>query len=193
MIALKTKGSIAKLIQNKISRKKRVFMFEIPEEKYFDINTDVVKTLVNMGFNGIYISVHRPYISLVKTLKERGVKTDNLIFIDAASSATENNGINSEQCKYISKELKVDELTRAIYTSIPVLGSKKKFVFLDSLTTLTLYQPLSETMRFAEFLTRTLKKSEFQCVIVNVAKGLSQRKFIQDIVLHVDEVIEIGE
>lgn len=187
--------NVTKLIGEYISKQKDkwVFMQEIPEERYFDVSAETIKVLTNgFGYSGIYISLHRPYDSLVSSLKEKGVDTSKLVFIDAASSQAETSGKETEKCIYISKELKVDELTRAIYTLLPKINGEKKFLFLDSITTLTLYQPLSETLRFAEFLSRSLTNKEVNGVIVNVAKNLAQKKFIQDIMLNVDEVIEIG-
>ena len=45
----------------------------------------------------------------------------------------------------------INELVRAIYTSMPRLTTKNKFVFIDSISTITLHKPLSETLRFSEF------------------------------------------
>ena len=188
-------NNIKRLIGNNISKKNDnwVFMFEIPEEDYFTVNIQTVKTLIDMKLSCIYISVHRPYSSLVEQLKNNDVNLDRLAFIDAASSAAEIKNAENARCKYVSKDLEVNELIRAIYQTSAEIKEGKKFIFLDSLTTLTLYQPLSETLRFGEFLTRTLRNSEFNGVIINVAKGLSQKKFIQDIMLHVDKTIKIGD
>jgi hypothetical protein len=73
------------------------------------------------------------------------------------------------------------------------LKSKKRFVFIDSLTTITLYKPLSETMRFSEFLVRTVRKDEAENItlIFNVAKDLAQKRFIRDVAFHVDQVISV--
>ena len=145
--------------------------------------------------------MHRPYRNLVSLLKGNGIRVNNLYFIDAASSQAKYAGKakeklktpekKTERCVNISRELNVDELVRAIYTSLPRIKAKNKFVFLDSITTLTLYQPLSETLRFGEFLTRTLKSSEITGVVVNVAETLAQKKFVQEIVMHCDEVIKV--
>lgn len=189
------KTNVTKLIEEHVAKQetKWVFMLEVPEDKYFEVNIETIKVLVNkMGFSGLYISLHRPYQNLISLLKEKGINTAKLSFIDAASSQAEVRGKETEKCTYVSKELNIDELTRAIYKMIPKIKGKDKFLFLDSITTLTLYQPLSEALRFAEFLSRTLTKEEIKGVIVNVAKDLSQKKFIKDIVLQVDELIRIG-
>jgi len=56
-----------------------------------------------------------------------------------------------------------------------------------------LYKPVSETLRFSEFLMRMVKdeKDIILILIFNVAKDLSHKKFIQDVVLHADKTIEV--
>lgn len=95
-------------------------------------------------------------------------------------------------CVHISPELDIDELVRTIYTSLEKMKGKR-FVFIDSLTTFALYKPVSETLRFSEFLMRMVKdeKNIILILILNVAKDLSQKKFIQDVVLHADKTIEV--
>ena len=93
---------------------------------------------------------------------------------------------------HISPELDVDELVRIIYILLEKMKGKK-FIFIDSLTTFALYKPVSETLRFSEFLMRMVKdeKEIILILIFNVAKDLSHKKFIQDVVMHADKTIEV--
>ena len=192
MTLLIGKTNVTSLIQRALAKQKAKFLiFELPAEQYFDINAETVKLLLSAGYSGLYISLHRPYPNLLSSLKAKGVNVSKLLFIDGASSQAEVRGAESEKCTYISNELNVDELTRAIYKMLPKLKGDT-FVFLDSITTLVLYQPLSEALRFTEFLNRTVSNGEVNGVVVNVARDLAQKKFVKDIMLHVDDVIKIG-
>jgi len=73
------------------------------------------------------------------------------------------------------------------------LKRRKRFIFVDSLKTLTIYKPLPEAMRFSEFLIRTVKKHEVENVtlIFNVAIDLAQKKFINELAFRVDELIKV--
>lgn len=187
------KTNVTKLIWSNINKQKAnwIFLLEIPEEKYFEVNIETIKILVKKNYSGLYVSFLRPYQNLVSVLKGEGIDTDKISFIDAASSQAEVQGKETEKCAYISKELDIDELTSTIYTMLPKIKGKDRFLFIDSMTTLTLYQPLSEALRFAEFLSRTLRKEKIKGVVINVAKDVTQKKFIKDIMLHVDKVIMI--
>ncbi len=174
-------------------KKGAVIMMELPEDTYLEANIATVKLLTSKGFEGVYVSFHRPFRSISALLKQMGVNTGKLIFIDVATALAEETREANERCVHISSAIDIDELVRAIYTSIPKLKGKKRFVFIDSLTTIALYKPLSEVMRFSEFLVRTVRKHEVEDVVLifNVAKDLSQKKFIRDIAMHIDEVISV--
>lgn len=182
-------------IVNAIKKRKggTVIMMEIPVESYLESNSASVKLLTRKGFDGIYISFQRPFRNISSLFTEQGIDINKLLFIDVASSLSREMQEEDPRCVHISPDIDIDELVRAIYTSLPKLKSKKRFIFIDSLTTITLYKPLSETMRFSEFLIRTVKKeAQDVSLIFNVAKDLSQRKFIKDIALRVDEIISLG-
>ena len=189
------KETIKKYLGKAIKKYKygAVIMMELPVEAYFEANAASVKLLTGKGFEGIYVSFHRPFKNISSLLIQQGINTNKLLFVDVATAFAEKTQEKNQRCVHISPAIDIDDLVRAIYTSLPRLKSKKKFVFIDSLTTIALYKPLSETMRFSEFLMRTVRKHETQNIslVFNVAKDLAQKKFIKDIALHVDEVISI--
>jgi KaiC/GvpD/RAD55 family RecA-like ATPase len=186
------KESLEKAIKK--FRNGAVIMMELPTESYFDASSSSIKALMNEGFEGVYISFQRPFKNIFSLFADRGIDVERLLFIDAATSLNQEVQEENPKCIHISEDIDIDELVRAIYTSLPRLRGKKKFIFIDSLTTIALYKPLSETMRFSEFLIRTVRKAETESItlIFNVAKDLAQEKFIKDIALHVDEIISLG-
>ena len=170
-----------------------VIMMELPAESYFEANSASVKLLTSSGFEGVYVSFHRPFNNIFSLLKQQKINVNKLLFIDVATAFGGEVQEKNPRCFHISPAIDIDELVRAIYTSISNLKGSNRFVFIDSLTTITLYKPLSEVMRFSEFLVRTVKKHEAGDVvlIINVAKDLAQKKFIRDIAIQVDEVISV--
>ncbi|MDP7080193.1 MAG: hypothetical protein QF415_09905 [Candidatus Undinarchaeales archaeon] len=172
-----------------------VVMLELPTEAYFDANLATVEGLLALGFEGVYVSVNRPFPNLVELFGQRGIDLKKLLFVDVATALADTERTDDPRCIHVSPELDIDELVRAIYMSIERLSRPKRFVFIDSLTTITLYKPLSETLRFSEFLLRTIRKHhdiENVSLVVNVAADLAQKRFIKDVALKVDEVIKVS-
>ncbi|RLI91563.1 MAG: hypothetical protein DRO89_03725 [Candidatus Altiarchaeales archaeon] len=170
-----------------------VVMMELPTESYFDVNIATVKFLIDREFEGIYISFHRPFKNILSLFEQHKIDTNKLFFIDTATALSKGTGEENPRCIYISKSVDIDELIRAIYITLPKLKGRGRFIFIDSITTIAIYKPLSETMRFSEFLIRIVRKNEVENVIFNVARDLVQKKFIRDIALRVDKVISVAE
>ena len=137
-----------------------VLMIEQPADGYFEYNIETIRILIENGFKGIYISFQRPFTNIYTILQQQNIDITKLLFIDAAAALSGENQGNNNRCIHISKNIEIDELVRAIYTSLPLLQNKKDFIFIDSLTTIALYKPLSEIMRFSEFLVGLVKKEE---------------------------------
>jgi KaiC/GvpD/RAD55 family RecA-like ATPase len=191
MLKDESKKSIEQAIQ--MNKHGVIIMIELPITAYFEMNSSTIKLLTNQGFEGIYISFQRPFQNISFFFESEGIDISTLLFIDAATALSGEKQHEDPRCVHISQELNIDELVKAIYLSLPKLKSQKKFIFIDSLTTISLYKPLSQIMRFSEFLIRTIRKENEENVILifNVAKDLAQKKFIQDVAFHVDQIIKV--
>jgi len=170
-----------------------VIMMEHPAENYFFYNIHLIKYLVTQGFSGVYISFQRPFNNVLSRMKSEGIDVDKLKFIDVAAVFTGDIQERDDHCINIDEHINIDDLVKAIYTSLPDLKNDKRFIFIDSLTTIALYKPLSETMRFSEFLVHTVRNKEQPVALIfNVAKDLAQKRFIRDVAFRVDHVINVG-
>jgi len=166
-----------------------VVMLELPAENYFETGADFIKLLANKGFRGLYVSFQRPYQNVASLLKDKGVSLDKFLFVHACTVPGEK---PDPRCTCVPMDSGIDEFAKAIYTNLSRLKGKKKFIFVDSLTTIVLYKQLSEFMRFSEFLIREVKNNDKQVLLLfNVAKDVAQKKFIKDVALKADEVIVV--
>lgn len=169
-----------------------VVMMEHPAENYFCHNSHLIKHLIDHGYSGIYISFQRPFTNVSSRLRSEGIDIDKLKFIDVAAVFSGEHQAQDDHCININEHIEIDDLVRAIYTSLPSLPSEKRFIFIDSLTTIALYKPLSETMRFSEFLVHTVRNKEQPVTLIfNVVHDLAQKRFIRDVAFRVDHVIRI--
>lgn len=171
-------------------QKGAVIMMELPAEGYFEAGSAAVKFLTGKSFGGVYVSFQRPFNNVISLLKDEGVNVNKMLFIDMATMLSGEKLVDDPRCIHLSSDVNIDDLVRAIYSSLDRIKSDKKFIFIDSLTTIALYKPLSETMRFSEFLMREVKKRS-NLLIFNIAQDLKQKRFIKDIALEVDEVVSL--
>jgi len=173
-------------------KKNNIVLVELPTKDYMKQAIIKLKTLVNTGYTGVYISFQRPIDNLLKILKKEDIDTKKLVFVDVASSMCGGISKNAVQCIPLAPNVDMDDLIRVTYLALDKLKEKKRFIFIDSLTTIALHKPLSDIMRYSEFLMTTVKKDEQQVLLVLfVAADLRQKRFIKDIALRVDEVVHV--
>lgn len=165
-------------------------LLELDATSYLGIIIKTIEQLQKKGWSGVYVSIQRPFQNISSLLQKQGIDLNKLIFIDVASGVAKETPEKAQGCVHISPELDVDELVKTIYTSLDQIKGKK-FIFIDSLSTFALHKPISEILRFSEFLMRTVKDRKDIVLVFNVAKDLSNKKFIQDVVAHADKIIEV--
>jgi hypothetical protein len=170
-----------------------VIMVELPTETYFEANMVSAKYLIDNGFEGVYISFQRPFKNIYSLFKRYGIDLDSVLIIDGATGLSEEEPKRHPRCIHISSDIESSKLVEIIYNLLQQLKSDRKFVFIDSLTTMTLNKSLTEALKFSEFLTKTVREHEVEHItlLFNVAEDLSNRQFIKDIACYVDEVINV--
>ena len=171
-----------------------VILMKSPVETYFEVNVASVKSLIDNGFEGIYISFQRPFKNVSSLFEKQGIDINKLLIIDAATafSCVELQEKNPK-CVSITSATDIDELARIIRLAFQRLNSKKRFIFIDSLSTMSLYKSSDETTKFSELLVELVKQYDAGNIILmfNIAEDLSQKQFIKDIVPSVDEIIDL--
>jgi len=185
--------NITKLLKDHFSRLEHgwVALLELPIEKAMDVNVESIKILQSLGYEGIYITLSKDYVELTKMFREQGIDMGRLAFVDGVSQMYGIGAVDSPNVKYISGPISLDGIVAAITDIVPAMQSKKKFVFLDSITTVLLYNSLERTIQFSEFLTMSLKRLEVLGVVVSVSKGFANEKLIKELTKMSNEVIKI--
>lgn len=187
------KKPIDQTLVNVVNKHKHgvVVLTELPSENYFGYIGASIKKLVAEGYGGIYISSQRPYSNMKKLFTEFKISMDHLLFIDAASSAAGDKQDN--EVIHIGEQMDVNQLMRAIYTSLPQIATKQKFIFIDSVSTVLMHKRLSEMLRLAEFLIRETQTPSDEdnsvFLLVNIADNVDNKEFIQHTVLRAQEVV----
>lgn len=169
----------------------RVTLVQMPIERSLDINVKSIKALLDLGYGGIYITLTKPVIELESTFAKNNIQTDRLKFIDGISKMyclKQKEGV-----EYILGPLAVDAIGLAIFNLIPEINSEKKFVFLDSITAVLLYNSLPRTVQFSQFLIHSLKRMRIMGFFISVSRGLINCKLLNELKQMSDEVINIKE
>jgi len=187
------KTNVTKLLEEKFSRLGNgwITLLQIPIQNSMEINIEAIRTLQTMGYEGVYITLSKDYVELSKLLKEGGIDMGKLAFVDGISQMYGMGKVKAPNVNYVEGPLSIDSIVESITEIIPKMKSNKKFVFLDSITTVLLYNSLERTLKFSNFLTVSLKKMGVVGIVVSVSKGFANEALIRELTKVSNEVINL--
>ena len=171
-----------------------IVVIQTPSENYLDTNVSSVKTMIDNGYEGVYLSFQRPFNNISSIFERNDIDLEKIFVVDCASVfGYVNCDLNLHNVN-LDSGFHINDIVDKICKSIGFLKGDKKFVFIDSLSTLALHKSLTETLRFSEYMINRVRgsKSDNVTFIFNVAKELNKKRFIRNIDVYADEHIHLG-
>jgi len=169
-------------------------LLESPVESYFDYNIESIDYLLNEGFEGVYVSFQRPFNNVADNFIRQGIDLNKILIIDGATACISEKKRKNPRCVNIRSDTEIDELVEIIHRSLQELEGCKKFVFVDSLSTIALYKSFSEVLKFPKDLLESLKESSCENVTLffNIAEQLSKDVLVESMSSYSNEFIHLG-
>jgi KaiC/GvpD/RAD55 family RecA-like ATPase len=187
--------NVTTLLRTKYQQLKKagwVSLVQVPSEYHLDINIEALKLLINeMEYQCVYITLGKTSSDLEKIYKEKGVDITKLYFIDAISQMYGESQKPSKRHVFTAGPLDVDAISSNLRDILATLPGKT-CVFLDSVSTVLLYNSLPRTVRFSQFLTETLRKMDVTGIMVTMAKGQMNEALVEELRRLTDEVIVVS-
>jgi KaiC/GvpD/RAD55 family RecA-like ATPase len=138
--------------------------------------------------HGIYVTVNRPFNSLVNILKKNGADTSKLFFIDCITKKAGGSSERKENCLFISSPSGLTDLGIAINEAINSLKKSKIFLFVDSVSTLLIYNKAENIAKFSHFLSGKLRTKGLDGILFSI-ESETDKKLISTISQFCDKVI----
>lgn len=169
-------------------------LLESPAESYFDANIQSVDYLLNEGFQGVYVSFQRPFVNVASNFINRGINLNKILIIDCATAFISGEKKKDPRCVNVRSDIQVDELVEIISRSLKQLNCNKKFVFVDSLSTVALYKSFSDVLKLPKFLLETLNENSNENISLffNIAEELSKDAIVESMSSYSNEFIHLG-
>ena len=179
------------ILQNDVDN---IFLLEIPAERYIETNINSIKSMINYGFMGVYVSFQRPFNNILALFKRNKILLDQVFIIDHATGFSGEKTISHTRGMSFSQNFDVEVTINAIIDNLLTLDCDKKFVFIDSLTTLALHQSFFDTSRFAENLIESIKDNDIKnvSIVFNIAQDLPQKNIIENFISSKDNYIHLS-
>jgi len=155
-----------------------IILFVTDSEKYIETNMAILKIFLNeKKYSGIYITVNRPYITLVEFLKKNQIKLDNIFFIDCITKTGGGRPEITEDCLYLTSPHNLTELGIALTQAMDAMkGKPGKFLFLDSLSMMAIYNSFTTLAQFSHFLTTRIRLSKLKAgILISLEKEVDEK------------------
>ena len=128
--------------------------------------TELLRYLKSNDYEGIYVTLNTPIANLIDILGKASINIENIYFIDGITKTTESEVVESEHCKYLESPRDVVDLSFLIDEFLNKIKHHKKFVVIDSISTLMVYNSEQAIKQFAHSITGKIKAKNANGIII---------------------------
>ncbi|MDW7989735.1 MAG: hypothetical protein RMH75_03580 [Archaeoglobaceae archaeon] len=164
-----------------------IILVKLDAKNYVRISIEILKFLSSFA-EGIYVTLNKPHFSLKKLLGKEGIDLRKLYFIDSITMQVGGEIIDEERCFYLNSPDPV-QLQIAIERAMDLISSENRFIYIDSLSTISLYKSFETLIKFLRHITGKIRLRGFIGTIFTLEREMDEVYYSQ-ITLMCDEVIE---
>lgn len=164
----------------------QIMVLVMPEERYVERLVGVVKDILSLGESVCYVSLNRPYTSLLSVFESEGIDASKIHFIDAITRTAKIPEECSE-CDFVSSPGALTELSVSVSNAIE--GGEYKFIIFDSLSTLLVYESDTTIAKFVHFLMAKVRVAGCSALFTCLKQDYDS-VLIKDINMFADKVID---
>lgn len=183
------KGKINNLLSG--IKKGEIILLVSPSSIIHETDLRVLKQITSVADEGIYITISRPFLSLIKMLEDNKINTKKMFFIDLITATTSSNMERRDNCLFLSSPNNLTDLGIAIDQFLSAKPDSNKFIFIDNLTTFLIYNSESLMTEFVHYVINKMRVSNVLGVIMSVEEEIGS-KLINTISSICDKVIKVG-
>lgn len=182
-----TNLSLIEKIKNAIDGGAEIILVKVDAKSYVKVSLDIVKFFTSFA-DGVYVTLNKPYFSLKRMLTKEGIDLNKLYFIDSITMQVGGEVMDEERCFYLSSPDPV-QLQVTIERAMDLITSNNRFIYIDSLSTISLYKSFETLIKFLRHITGKIRLRGFVGTIFTLEKEMDETYYSQ-ITLMCDEVIE---
>ncbi|MBL7160608.1 MAG: hypothetical protein ISS93_02015 [Candidatus Aenigmarchaeota archaeon] len=157
-------------------------------EEMLKTNITILKELTKQDHIGLYITVNQPYKRLLQLLDNNKIPTDRMFFIDCVTRMAGGTSKRENNCIFIASPSGLTELGIAISQALESFPDKKKYIYMDALSTLIIYNTAGSIAKFSHFIMSKIKILGVSGVFIAARKEVDEQ-LIAQIAQFCDKVI----
>ncbi|MFH0867865.1 MAG: hypothetical protein V1831_01000 [Candidatus Woesearchaeota archaeon] len=168
-----------------------IVLVTVSAKDYQKSNLELLKLLINeQKTPGVYVTLNKPFDVMQRLLKQNRIDERLIIFIDGITHVPENQK-KIKNCLFIGSPEKLSDISVAMDQAVKALPTKEKFIFFDSINTLSVFNKPGTVARFVYFLAGKIREWRIKGVIISIRKD-SDESLINELTQFCDARIDIG-
>jgi len=184
--AVKPKSD-AGISENLEGLEKPIVLALIDPVRYQDGLIELVRYFTAKTPRGIYVSLNKPFAVLSKAFDKVGIQTDSLFFVDAITNVPSTQESPVASC--LGSGVGLSNLCIGISKAVNQF-SEDKFLFLDSLSTLLIYNDPKAVAKFAHLLTEKMRRWGTSGTLLTVEMN-AEHDVVSQLAPFCDKVVKI--
>jgi archaellum biogenesis ATPase FlaH len=164
--------------------KNDIIVFTIPNKNYTDNTLKIVSALSSIHKKICYVSLNRPYNTIIKNFQDIKIDVKKFLFIDCVTQKREEHP--SVVC--VSSPRALTELNIAISK---VLSTKVDSTVFDSLSTLLIYEQSSTVIKFAHSVITMFRNAGSKGIFTCLKEDINS-ELIKDLSMFADKIVELS-
>ena len=167
-----------------------IVLVETSVEKSLEVSLAATKILTNKNYNGIILSASRPYPNLVSLYKKNNIDIKKIFVLDCISKSQNANLEDTKNVLYLEN---VSDLTNLLISINEYVKRIKgnKFIFVDSITTMLIYNQPNIFARFIHSILTEMRMSGINGLLISLEKE-TNKDVRAEIAQLCDKVIRIS-
>jgi len=138
-------------------------------ENYFEAVMEIAG-LMSEEKTGVYVTASRPYRFISSEMQRRNINTDNILFLDCISAMAGEHSSGNEKCIFVENPAALEEISMHINSLTSRIKSDEKFLIMDSVSTLLIYNSTNSVKEFSMFLINKMRLEGLNGMLVIIEK-----------------------
>ena len=157
----------------------------LPKERYQDLRPLIISRLAQLQNKICYITVNRPYKTIVEELETQRLRGDRISFLDATPGEKK----SSSEYVAVASPTHLTELSLAISKQIEEGFDLAVF---DSIDTLALYNEWKVAIKFLHLIINKIRASQSRALFLAIVSH-DTSEIAKDLYMLVDSVLNLSE
>ncbi|MBI2530395.1 MAG: hypothetical protein HYW05_04595 [Candidatus Diapherotrites archaeon] len=169
-----------------------VALLIVDAEKFAETNIELVRILKHENkLPGVYITGNVPYKNLKDHFDSHKVDLKDLTFIDMVTQMSGEEAQKEENCVFVDSPDSLTELSVTLDRAMDKIKGREKFLILDSVSTLLIYNKDRAVEKFTHFLANNLRETPGTKGILLAVQTNENKNALEMLAQFCDKVVKL--